>query len=429
MVSVLQNWVHYLGIPALMIVGIITMSGFYTGKIMKYIKLPSIIGFMITGVILGPSLIGVLSEEVQGSFSFITDIALSFVAISIGLELKFSTLKKQGKSIIWIILTESFMAFAIVTTAVYIFTKDLPMALIFGSIAPASAPAGTVAIIQEYKAKGHLTSALYSVVGFDDGLGIIIFGFASAIASNLIIHAGGGGASDSIFVLLAEPLKEILFSILVGILSGAAFSFLARKISQKRDLLIILFGSVMVITGFCKVFNLSLILTNMVAGMIVVNTQDRKLVEQLGDQMRNVMPLFFVMFFVLAGANLHLAALPALGVLGLVYIAGRSAGLMGGAFLGSVIGRAEPVIRKYLGMGILSQAGVAIGLSLIVKQEFSQLGPWGEAIGTAVITTVTASSIFFEIIGPVLTKIGLQKAGEITVNSKQLSVNKGGVKT
>jgi Kef-type K+ transport system membrane component KefB len=419
MVNVLQNWVHHLGLPALMIVGIITMSGFYTGKIMKYIKLPSIIGFMITGVILGPSLIGVLSEEVQGNFSFITDIALSFVAISIGLELKFSTLKKQGKSIIWIILTESFMAFAIVTTAVYIFTKDLPMALIFGSIAPASAPAGTVAIIQEYKTKGRLTSALYSVVGFDDGLGIIIFGFASAIGSNLIIHAGGGGASESIFVLLAEPLKEILFSILVGILSGAAFSFLARKISQKRDLLIILFGSVMVITGFCKVFNLSLILTNMVAGMIVVNTQDRKLVEQLGDQMRNVMPLFFVMFFVLAGANLHLAALPALGVLGLVYIAGRSAGLMGGAFLGSVIGRAEPVIRKYLGMGILSQAGVAIGLSLIVKQEFSQLGPWGEAIGTAVITTVTASSIFFEIIGPVLTKIGLQKAGEITVNSKQ----------
>lgn len=419
MVTVLQNWVHHFGFPSLMIVGIITMSGFYTGKIMKFIKLPSIIGFMIAGVILGPSLFGVLGEEVQDSFSFITDIALSFVAISIGLELKFSTLKKQGKAIIWIILTESFMAFAIVTTAVYLFTGDLPMALIFGSIAPASAPAGTVAIIQEFKAKGRLTSALYSVVGFDDGLGIIIFGFASAIASNIIIHTGGAGVSESIFALLLEPLKEILLSILIGILSGAAFSFLARKVSQKRDLLIILFGSVMIITGFCKIFNLSLILTNMVAGMIVVNTQDRKLVDHLGDQMRNIMPLFFVMFFVLAGANLHLAALPVLGILGLVYITGRTAGLMGGAFLGSVIGRAEPVIRKYLGMGILSQAGVAIGLALIVKQEFSQLGPWGEAIGTAVITTVTASSIFFEIIGPVLTKIGLQKAGEITVGSKK----------
>ena len=419
MVTVLQNWVNHLGLPSLLIVGIITMSGFYTGKIIKYIKLPSIIGFMIAGVILGPSLIDVLSEGVQDKFSFITDIALSFVAISIGLELKFSILKKQGKAIIWIIITESFMAFAVVTTVVYLFTKDLPMALIFGSIAPASAPAGTVAIIQEYKAKGSLTSALYSVVGFDDGLGIIIFGFASAIASNLIIHADGGRASESILILLSEPLLEILFSILVGLISGAAFSFLARKISQKRDLLIILFGAVLIITGFCEIMNLSLILTNMVAGMVVVNTQNRKLVEQLGDQMRNIMPLFFVMFFVLAGSNLHLAALPALGILGLVYIGGRTAGLMGGASLGAVIGRAEPKIRKYLGMGILSQAGVAIGLSLIVKQEFSALGLRGEAIGAAVITTVTATCIFFEIIGPVLTKIGLQKAGEITVSSKQ----------
>lgn len=419
MVTVLQNWVNHLGLPSLLIVGIITMSGFYTGKIIKYIKLPSIIGFMIAGVILGPSLIDVLSEGVQDKFSFITDIALSFVAISIGLELKFSILKKQGKAIIWIIITESFMAFAVVTTVVYLFTKDLPMALIFGSIAPASAPAGTVAIIQEYKAKGSLTSALYSVVGFDDGLGIIIFGFASAIASNLIIHADGGRASESILILLSEPLLEILFSILVGLISGAAFSFLARKISQKRDLLIILFGAVLIITGFCEIMNLSLILTNMVAGMVVVNTQNRKLVEQLGDQMRNIMPLFFVMFFVLAGSNLHLAALPALGILGLVYIGGRTAGLMGGASLGAVIGRAEPKIRKYLGMGILSQAGVAIGLSLIVKQEFSALGLRGEAIGAAVITTVTATCIFFEIIGPVLTKIGLEKAGEITVNSEQ----------
>jgi Kef-type K+ transport system membrane component KefB len=416
MIDVLQNWVHSMGLPSLMIAGIITMSGFYTGKIMKYIKVPSIIGFMIIGVILGPSLINILSVDVQNRFSFITDIALSFVAISIGLELKFSILKKQGKSIIWIIFSESFLAFALVSTAVYVFTKNLPMALIFGSIAPASAPAGTVAIIQEYKAKGSLTSALYSVVGFDDGLGIIIFGFASAIASHLIVNTGG--SSESIFLSLSEPLLEILLSILVGVISGTAFSYLARKISQKRDLLIVLFGSVLAITGFCTIFGLSLILTNMIAGMVVVNTQDRKLVEQLGEQMQNVMPLFFVMFFVLAGANLHLSALPSLGLLGLVYILGRSAGLMSGAFLGALIGRAEPKIRKYLGMGILSQAGVAIGLSLIVKQEFSQLGPLGEVIGTAVITTVTASSIFFEIIGPILTKIGLQKAGEITVKTK-----------
>jgi Kef-type K+ transport system membrane component KefB len=125
------------------------------------------------------------------------------------------------------------------------------------------------------------------------------------------------------------------------------------------------------------------------------------------------MPLLFILFFVLAGASLHIALLPSLGLVGLIYIVSRAAGLMGGAWIGSVLGRAEANIRKYLGLGILSQAGVAIGLSLIVKQEFTPLGAWGASIGTAVITTVTATSIVFEIVGPILTKIGLQKAGEI----------------
>lgn len=127
------------------------------------------------------------------------------------------------------------------------------------------------------------------------------------------------------------------------------------------------------------------------------------------------MPLLFILFFTLAGANLHVAALPSLGLLGVLYILARSAGLVGGAAVGSAIGRLEPKIRKYLGMGILSQAGVAIGLSLIVKNEFTAISQHGAEIGTTVITTITATCIFFEIIGPILTKTGLEKSGEITV--------------
>jgi len=151
----------------------------------------------------------------------------------------------------------------------------------------------------------------------------------------------------------------------------------------------------------------------MVLGFLVVNTQANSLLKKIEDELSNVMPLLFVLFFVLAGANLHVAALPSLGLLGVIYIVSRIIGLAGGASLGATIGRAEPKIRKYLGLGILSQAGVAIGLALIVKHEFSALGTWGEEIGSTVITTVTATCIFFELIGPILTKFGLQKAGEI----------------
>ena len=411
-INELQSLVHNIHLPALLIVGIMTFIAFYFGKSMKYIKLPSIMGFMIIGLILGPSLFDLLDENVQNNFSFITEIALSFVALSIGIELSFASLKKQGISIIIIIIAESFLAFFMVTTGIYLLTGNLPMALIFGAIAPASAPAGTVAVIREYKAKGSLTQALYAVVGFDDGLGIIIFGFASAIAQSLISGANTT-AHNNVITLLSKPLLEVGLSIAVGIIMAYIFSLLAKKLKGERDIFILLFSFVLITTGLCSLFHLSLILTNMILGIVLINTQANSLIRKIHNELSYVMPLLFILFFVLAGANLHVSALPAVGIIGVVYIIGRSSGLMGGAWLGAVVGKAETKIRKYLGLGILSQAGVAIGLSLIVKHEFSKLGPEGIKIGTIVITTVTATSIFFEIIGPILTKIGLKKSGEI----------------
>lgn len=401
-------------LPHLLLAGILTIGAFYLGKTMKFMKLPSLIGYMIAGVLLGPSLFNLLSEPVQESFSFITDVALSFVAVSIGLELSFTSLKKQGLGIITVIFAESFAACILVTIGVYLLTKDLPLALIFGAIAPASAPAGTVAVIHEYKAKGSLTEALYAVVGFDDGLGIIIFGFASAIAQSLL-GAEAGGMQVETWRLIVIPLIEIALSIVIGLGMGWLFSLLARKTRNKVEILIILFGMVMLTTGFCLLFDLSLILTNMLFGIIIVNTQSSKLIHELKSQLENFLPLIFVLFFGLAGANLHVSALPSLGILGLVYVIGRSAGLISGAYFGSKLGKLEKKIQNNLGLGILSQAGVAIGLALIVKQDFMPLGEHGAMIGSTVITTVTATCIFFEIIGPILTKIGLERAGEIHV--------------
>ncbi len=414
-IHTLQTTIAALNVPILLAVGIMTLAGLYLGKVTKYIKLPSIIGFMLVGVLLGPSLFNLINESMQNDLGFITEVALGFVAISIGLELKMTTLKQQGIGIVIIIITESLLAFALVTLAVYWFSGDLALALIFGAIAPASAPAGTVAIIQEYKAKGSLTKALYSVVGFDDGLGIIIFGFAAAISKSMVEQATGAH-QESFIKLITPPMIEVGLSLLVGVVTGLAFVFLARKLSSRRDLFILLFATVLIVSGLSAPLHLSLILTNMVLGFFIVNTQANSLIKKIEDELSNVMPLLFVLFFVLAGANLHVAALPSLGLLGVIYIVSRSIGLAGGASLGATIGRAEAKIRKYLGLGILSQAGVAIGLALIVKHEFSPLGEWGAEIGSTVSTTVTAPCIFFELIGPILTKYGLQKAGEITAS-------------
>ncbi len=401
-----------LSLPILLTVGLLSFAGLYTGKLMRFVRLPSIIGFMLVGVLLGPSLLNLLDEDTSAGLGFITDIALGFVAVSIGLELSFSSLKKQGRGIPLIIFSESFIAAAVVFGGIYLLTGNLPLALIFGAIAPASAPAGTVAVIQEYRAKGSLTKALYAVVGFDDGLGIIIFGFASAFAKS-ILQTEAGGEAGSLMQQIGRPLLEVLLSIGIGTAAGSLFSLLSLRLKSSRDVFILIFSLVLIVAGLSQILHVSLILTNMVLGIFIVNVQKERIIEQLRGEIQSVLPLLFILFFVLAGANLHLAALPSLGIIGAVYLGCRAFGLMGGAALGAAVSRADSKIRKYLGMGILSQAGVAIGLALIVKSEFTALGTAGAYIGASVITTVTATSIIFEIIGPILTKIGLTKAGEI----------------
>jgi len=399
----------------LALIGLTVVAAYYMGHLAKKIKLHSLIGYMILGVILGRSGLDYFNIDLVEELGFINEIALGFVAFSIGIELSISSLKKQGTGIISIILVESFAAFFVVLGAVYFLTRDLPMSLIFAAMAPASAPAGTVAVIHETKSKGSLTKALYSVVGFDDGLAIIIFGFAAALATSLLTNEVSG-ESASIWPGLIAALKEIGLSLLVGTVIGFAFCNLVRFVRDKRDMIVLSFAAVLIAIECSQQWHLSLILTNMVVGFILINTRKKELVDKVSSQLLIVMPLLFILFFSLAGAHLNISALPSLGIIGLVYIVARTIGLIGGSRLGGCFGNVEDKVKKYVGMGILSQAGVAIGLALIVKHDFAAIGTeHADKIGVAVITTITATCIFFELVGPILTKIALTKAGETNV--------------
>ncbi len=401
----------------LTVVGVAVIAGFYVGKLVRLVKLPSIIGYMLVGVLLGPSMILFFKEDTLDKLSFITEIALGFVAFSIGAELNVGSIKRQGAGVLSVVFAESIGAFLFVFAGVWVLTRDMPMALIFGSMAPASAPAGTVAVIQEYRAKGPLTQALYAVVAIDDGLAIVIFAFAAAIARSILL-AGAPGASESILPALWAPFKEIGASVLLGGVIGFVFCQLVRPLQNTRDIFILLFGSVMLAAGVSTQLGLSLILTNMASGFVLANIRREAAVRHITAPLLDVMPLVFILFFCLAGAHLQLAALPKLGLVGIVYIACRIVGKIIGARLGGRVGDLNETVRKYIGLGILSQAGVAIGIALIVRTQFTALGeqydiPRAIEIGAAVLTTVTATSIFFEIVGPILARIALDKAGEI----------------
>ena len=413
----METDLSFLNMHEFTVLGIAIILGFYLGHLVRHVNLPSLLGYMMFGVILGPSVLNLLNEPDLEDLSFLTEMALGFVAVNIGSELNLSSLKRLGMAIVTIILAECFMAFWMVFGAVYLLTHDLPLSIILGAIAPASAPAGTVAVIQECRAKGSMTKALYAVVGFDDGLAIVIFGLAFALAKNLLIGEADLSSQITISVIL-RPFLTIGLSVVTGGVIGFLLCLMVRRLKNTGEILIVLFGAVFLATGLSIHWHLSLILTNLTVGFVLANRQHGALVTRVQTTLMEIMPLVFILFFCLAGAHLRLSALPALGSLGCVYILGRSVGKIGGAGLGAMLGHVEAKIKKYLGLGILSQAGVAIGLSLIVKQDFSQLAmqydlPHAARIGVTVITTITATSIFFEIIGPILTRFALKRAGEI----------------
>lgn len=422
--------------PALLIVGLLAIVGYYFGQAIRRLRLPSIIGFMLLGVLFGPSVLNVIDAAMEEQLSFVTQVALGLVALGIGLELRIGWLRSQGFGLVFTILGQCFGAFiavAVLAYAVVTFlggpdglagsSQYLALCLLFGAMATATAPAGTAAVIHEYKAKGSLTQAIYAVVGYDDALAIIIYGFAAAIARGLLIGETGNVPSHMLLNLLG-PLREIVLGLIVGAAVGALFCVLARNLSRLSDVLILTIGFVLATNGLSTLLHLPFILTNMVFGFVVGNTQPHGLIQRIHDDLNLIMPLFFIFLFGLAGANLHVSVLPHLGILGLVYILARSAGKILGAGFGATVGGMDEKIRKYLGPGLLSQAGVAIGLALIARQTLRGIGgpvhtatgasmTSGDIIGSIIITTITASCVIFEIIGPISLKIALTKAGEI----------------
>ncbi|MGM0551988.1 MAG: cation:proton antiporter [Bacteroidota bacterium] len=408
--------------PILFTIGILFLIPMALSQLTKRFGLPNIIAYLFAGILLGPSVLKFLNEQTLSDMEFITHMVLGFVAFKIGLEINIKEVLAHGRGVLITVLSESFLAVIMVTLFLYLLTGNLALALIFGAVAPASAPAGTIAVIDETKSKGSLTQTLYAIVGIDDGLAIIIFGFISPIAIFLLSHLGGEGTIDSsIWTSLIEPFREIGLSILLGGITATIFIWLTRFKGFREELMLLSFGAVILVTGISQLADLSEILSGMVLGLVVGNYPKlEELKEYEEEEIGFVIPLFYLLFFTIAGANLHLKSVPALGMIGLLYIIGRIAGLGGGAFVGASLGKMEFKVRKYLGFGILSQAGVAIGLALIVKNRFQGLGPeiddagltMGSHIGNIVFTTITATSVVFEILGPILTKYALKKSGE-----------------
>ncbi len=408
-----DNYVHFPIPPELDIlalIGLTVVAAFAVGQVSHRLGIPSVVGFIVAGVFLGTSFLNLIPEELNASLTFISEIALGLIGFDMGGHLRFDDLRKMGRSILLIVLFEAFGAFVLVGLGVYAITRSLHTALIFGALASATAPAATVDVLNEYCAKGPLTTTLLAVVGLDDAISLLLFSVATAVAESMIT-----GGSVTLAQMIELPLYEIGGSLLVGISFGLLLDLVMKRfhlLPNEHDAIVIPVGAVFICSGLARALDLSLILTTLVMGLVVIN-RDRDNGKYIRGTIERAGPVIYVLFFALAGARLRIDLIPAMGLLGLAYILLRSGGKFAGVWIGGRLGGAEPVVRSNLGMTLLSQAGVAIGCALACHARFTQLGEEGAALGNLVLSVITATTLVVQIIGPIGVKAAITRAGEI----------------
>jgi Kef-type K+ transport system membrane component KefB/predicted transcriptional regulator len=384
--------------------------GLSGGKIFRYFRIPQVVGFIAIGVILGVSGFGIFDRHTISELGPFTNFALGVIGFMIGGEIRFSTFRKYGKSIFVILLCEGLMAYLLVGVFTFLLTRNIAISILLAALASATAPAATVDVIWEYRAKGILSTMILAIVALDDGLSLVLYALSKVFAESFIT-----GADFSLVHSMFHPLLELGATVALGGAMGMAVYLLLKhihEVKEKESFLIISLGAILVTTGIASALNLDMILCNMALGTTLVNVGPKRSRHLFGLTKQIASPVY-VVFFVLVGARLEINALGGIGAIGIVYLVFRTAGKIGGVYIGSLIGKADAKVRKYLGTSLFSQAGVAIGLAVAIDHSFSRFGPAGSEVGHLIINVITATTLVVQIIGPPSVKWSLKKAGEI----------------
>ena len=412
----------------LLSLSIALLAGLLLSRLVKLIKLPAVTAYLIAGVLIGPFMlgafnidgIGITADQLHG-LGIISELALGFIAFSMGNEFRLSALKKIGKPATIIGIFQAVFTCLLVDAAligVHFLIPEkfsLTSAIVLGAVATATAPAATLMVVKQYKAKGPLTDILLPVVALDDAVGLIVFAISFGIAKSL-----NTGAVDVIGIVV-EPLLEIVLSLGLGAILGFAFSYCEKLFHSRSKRMAVTVTFVMVavaissmkfeIGGFHVAF--SSLLTCMMLGTIFCNVTDEHFSEELMARADRWTAPILILFFVISGAELELTVFKDIIIvlIGLGYILFRSLGKYFGAKISAQMTKQDPNIVKYLGITLLPQAGVALGMAI----KASQLGPEGVIVRNITLFAV----LIYEIVGPFLTKVCLTKAGDIVPEERK----------
>lgn len=394
--------------------GLLLVTGFFLGELALKVSLPKVSGYIIAGILLNTEVTGIIPTNFTESTEPLINIALAVITFAIGGSLSFKSIRKSGKMIVTLTLFESLFAYFfafIFLFAILYYTNLVPnmpaaisVSLILASLAAPTDPSATLAVSQQYKAKGVLSSTVLGIAAFDDIAGIILYTITIVAAKTIL-----GGTVFSAADTGLELLQSIGGSIAIGLVFGFIFNQVTKLIKKETEgtLIVHTLGSILLCYGIADFFKTDALLATMALGMMVINYNPLRhkifeLIERYTEE------LIFVIFFTLSGLHLELSALAGSFGIIIIYVIGRSAGKFTGIYTGAKLTKAPDVIRKYAFGGLFPQGGIVIGLALIIGTE-----PIFEPYASTIIGVVIGSAVIHELLGPVLARISLKKAGEI----------------
>lgn len=401
----------------ILIIGIIIFTGFAGGELCAHFGLPKVTGYILAGLILNPDLTHLIPKSFVAHTTLVTNIALSFITFSVGGTLFFPKIRSMGKSIILITLFEAEFAFLFVVLSFILLAPLvisgpevpltsflIPLSLLLAALASPTDPSATLAVEHEYHAKGEVTSTIMGVAAFDDIFGIVNFSIAVSIAGICITHQPMGIYS------IASPLIIISGSIILGCLFGVLLNIFTRIFDKRTEggLITLIIGLLALCFGLSEVLGLDKLLPTMTMGIIVVNFNLKreeifKILERYTEE------LIFVLFFTISAMHLNFSVLISNYLLILIFIIFRTMGKFSGTIVGGKISKGSPSVQKYTAFGLIPQGGIVIGLALVIRQNNAFA-----SISDIILNVIIGTTIVHEIIGPVLSKFALKKAGEIT---------------
>lgn len=381
--------------------GLILLLALLAGHLVQFLRIPEVTGYILAGVALGPSVLGWVSAENLTALEVLSEVALGLILFSIGSVFEFERFGRIGWRIVKLTMMESLPAAFLVCVGVILLGAQWQVAILLGAIAIATAPASTLMVMRECDASGPLSDTLMGIIAVNNIFCLIVFSLAAAAID--LTSGVGVGVVDTLYRSAFALVWQLIGSVALGFLVGTMLAGWATKVHETGEMLILLAGSILLCVGAARILDLSQLVASLSVGATMVNLSRRS--RRLFDTLGGTDPPFYAIFFVIAGADLDVTLVPEMGTMGVFYVVARSAGKFFGARWGAGKLSMPEAVRQYLGYGILAQAGLAVGLTLVVNRRFPEFA--------ATVTVVVLSSVVLhEMFGPIGARFAIVRAGE-----------------